>query len=86
MATLITMVVMDQWHRYQFRGLLSGGCGYWVFVSYKYPDSDLWTSTQRIGPFKSEAFAYRVAGGIKVHSVPAEENVHIEVLEDCPQY
>lgn len=85
MATLITMVVMDQWHRYQFRGLLSGGCGYYVHIKYKYPDADLWTETRRLGPFRSEAFAERVATEVRVAGVPSDK-MDIQIVEDCPQY
>jgi len=84
-AALITIVLMDQWHQHKFRGLLSGQCGIYVFVRFKYPDAQLWTTAQRLGPFKSERFANRVAADFQAYAVSGD-SVKIEILEDCPQY
>lgn len=84
-ALLLVIVGLDQWNQYKFREVLSTECGMYVFVNYKYPDSDLWTSTQRIGPFKSEYFAYRVAADIKANT-GVRDSVKVEILEDCRQY
>lgn len=85
MVVLLTFVVLDQYYRYKTRNLLSGGCGFYVWINYKYPDADIWTHTQRLGPFKSEAFANKVVEEFQKENDPTD-SIRIRVEEDCPQY